>query len=92
MLVNAVLKEPFPPVSLPKQEFMERARKIWEELGLPPLKPESPWHGYSLGQWSDEFEEAARLAVQGDCFVTGEQNAARRVKGAEPNKSAWLPE
>ena len=30
---------------------MERAKKIWEELGLPKLKPEAPWFGYSLGEW-----------------------------------------
>jgi hypothetical protein len=24
-----------PPISLPKREFMERAKVIWEELGLP---------------------------------------------------------
>src|SRR3989337_2887878 len=35
VLINAVLKEPFPPISLPKQEYMENARKIWEEMGLP---------------------------------------------------------
>ena len=33
MLCNAILKEPFPPVSLPKREYMENAKKIWEELG-----------------------------------------------------------
>jgi 4-hydroxy-3-polyprenylbenzoate decarboxylase len=92
MLVNAVLKEPFPPVSLPTQEFMERARKIWEELGLPTLKPESPWYGYSLGQWSDDFEEEARLAAEGEWRVNGERSEARRVKGGEPNRSTWFPE
>ena len=39
------------------------ARKtIWEELGLPKLKPEAPWFGYSLGEWSDELDEAALRA------------------------------
>jgi len=49
-----------------KREYMERARKIWEELGLPKLKPESPWFGYSLGEWPDELERAAELAMKGD--------------------------
>ena len=34
-----------PPVSLPKREFMENAKVIWDELGLPELKkaePEAP--------------------------------------------------
>ena len=30
VLFDATLKEPFPPISLPKREFMEGARKIWE--------------------------------------------------------------
>jgi 4-hydroxy-3-polyprenylbenzoate decarboxylase len=34
-------------VSLPRKEFMERAKEIWEELGLPEVKPRMPWYGYS---------------------------------------------
>ncbi len=39
----------YPPVSLPKKEFMERALKLWEKEGLPELKLKEPWYGYSLG-------------------------------------------
>lgn len=80
MLCNAILKEPFPPISLPKREYMEHAKELWEELGLPKLKPEMPWFGYSLGQWDDELDEEANLAVQGRHYETGEKLAARRVK------------
>ena len=59
VLIDATLKENFPPISLPKREYMENARKIWEELGLPKLKPEAPWFGYSLGEWSDDLDAAA---------------------------------
>ncbi|MFQ5614150.1 MAG: UbiD family decarboxylase [Anaerolineae bacterium] len=79
MLCNAILKEPFPPISLPKREYMEHARELWEELGLPPLRPQRPWFGYSLGQWDEELEEEAELAVQGRHYQTGEKLAARRV-------------
>ena len=85
VLIDATLKEDFPPISLPKREFMENAREIWEELGLPPLKPETPWHGYSLGEWSDEFDRAAELATQGDYFETGRIIAQRRRKDVEMN-------
>ncbi len=78
VLIDATLKEPYPPVSLPKREYMERAKKIWEELGLPTLRPEQPWYGYSLGEWSEEFDEAAERAVKGDYFVTGQIIAQRR--------------
>jgi 4-hydroxy-3-polyprenylbenzoate decarboxylase len=80
MLCNAILKEPFPPISLPKQEFMGRARELWEELGLPKLKPEMPWYGYSLGQWDEELDEEAKLAVQGRYYETGKKLEKRREK------------
>jgi UbiD family decarboxylase len=79
MLCNAVLKEPFPPISLPKREYMEHARELWEELGLPKLKPEMPWYGYSLGQWDEELDEEADLAVKGRYYETGEKLAEQRV-------------
>jgi 3-polyprenyl-4-hydroxybenzoate decarboxylase len=34
MLINAMIKRPFPPISLPARQFMENAKSIWEELGL----------------------------------------------------------
>lgn len=83
LLMNAILKEPFPPVSLPKREYMERAKEIWEELGLPQLTPKSPWFGYSLGHWSDEYEEEAKLALEGKHYLTGEKLASRKVRAEE---------
>src|SRR5262245_566735 len=85
VLIDATLKEDFPPISLPKREFMERARVIWEELGLPKLKPEAPWFGYSLGEWSEEMEQAAQRATRGDYFETGMRLAQRRRKDVPMN-------
>jgi 4-hydroxy-3-polyprenylbenzoate decarboxylase len=85
VLYDATLKEDFPPVSLPKRRFMERARQIWEELDLAPLKPETPWYGYSLGEWSDEFDAAAELAVNSDYWETGRRIAQRRRKDVTMN-------
>ncbi len=89
MLINATLRASFPPVSLPKREYMERAAQIWNELDLPPLKPEAPWHGYSLGQWSEEFEQEARLAVEGRWLETGAKLSARHRDDVEPNTNTW---
>ena len=85
VLIDATMKEDFPPISLPKREYMEHAKKIWEELGLPKLKPESPWYGYSLGEWPEELERAAELAVKGDYFQTGELLVKRRRKDVRMN-------
>lgn len=67
-------------MSLPKREYMENAKKIWEELRLPKLRPQMPWFGYSLGQWDEELDHEADLAVQGRHFETGEKLKAGRVK------------
>jgi 4-hydroxy-3-polyprenylbenzoate decarboxylase len=85
VLIDATMKENFPPISLPKREYMENAKRIWEELGLPALKPEAPWYGYSLGEWPDELEEAAARAVRGEYFETGKLLAARRRKDLPMN-------
>ncbi|WP_380676152.1 UbiD family decarboxylase [Salinigranum sp. GCM10025319] len=81
LLWDATLKEALPPVSLPKREYMENAREIWEELGLPELDPESPWYGYALdvGVWNDELEQEAQLAVESEYFETGANDVDKRV-------------
>jgi 4-hydroxy-3-polyprenylbenzoate decarboxylase len=62
---------------------MERARKLWEKLGLPRLEPEVPWYGYSLGDWNPELDEEARLAVAGEFWRTGEKIARQRKRADE---------
>ena len=80
LLIDATRKWDYPPVSLPKKQFMERAREIWEEEGLPELKPKEPWYGYSLGYWTKEYEEEAELALRGEHYQTGEKLSRQRVK------------
>jgi len=80
LLINATRPWDYPPVSLPRKEFMDRAKVIWEEMELPQLNPRMPWYGYSLGAWSQEDEEEAELALRGEHFTTGEKAAKQRVK------------
>lgn len=86
LLIDATRKADFPPVSLPKRKFMERARDIWAELGLPALRAQSPWYGYSLGLWPDELDEEAQRAVAGQWQQTGQELARTRVR-LEPGES-----
>ncbi len=79
MLIDATLKGDMPPVALPGREHMESAKALWEKLGLPPLKPESPWHGYSLGEWNETWESYARRAVDGEYLENG--RISWRLKG-----------
>ena len=70
---------------------MERARQLWERLGLPKLEPETPWYGYSLGDWNSELDEEAELATAGDYWKTGEEAARKRQSTREisPNTSYY---
>jgi 4-hydroxy-3-polyprenylbenzoate decarboxylase len=75
ILIDATRKWPYPPVALPKKEFMGRALGIWEEEGLPLLRLKTPWYGYTLGLWGEEDEENARLILQGEYLKLGEKMA-----------------
>ena len=84
MLIDATLKGDMPPIALPKKEYMEGAKKISEELGLPPLNPQPPWYGYSLGDWSENWELWAKRAVEGKWEDTGRETFAGRKGGIIP--------
>ncbi len=84
LLIDATMKGDMPPLALPKQEYMERAKKLWEELGLPRLRPQAPWHGYSLGDWLPQWDAAARRAVEGRYLENGRLSARQRRKGVKP--------
>jgi UbiD family decarboxylase len=84
ILIDATLKHAAPPLALPAHEFMERARAIWQELQLPALAPQPPWHGYSLGDWSEKWDVYAQRAVAGQWARSGEETFARRRGGLIP--------
>jgi 4-hydroxy-3-polyprenylbenzoate decarboxylase len=73
VLINATLKGEYPPVALPRREFMEHAKALWERLGLPPLQPETPWHGYDLGVWPANLERQAAMAARSDYFALDDE-------------------
>jgi UbiD family decarboxylase len=85
VLINATLKGTYAPVALPRREYMERARAIWERLGLPPLRPENPWHGYELGYWPLELERQARMAAASDYFALGRDMSNQRRNDVDMN-------
>ena len=84
LLIDATLKSPMPPLALPARPHMERARAMWEELGLPALKPQPPWHGYSLGEWDETWERYAARAAEGHWQENGAETFARRRGGLTP--------
>ncbi len=84
LLMDATMKGDFPPLALPKREYMERAKAIWDRLGLPGLRPQAPWFGYSLGDWLPEWDAAAKRAVEGRYLDNGRISAQQRKKGVKP--------
>jgi UbiD family decarboxylase len=89
MLIDATLKQKMPPLALPSREFMDDARKIWEEMGLPALTIRQPWHGYTLGDWTETWETFARRAVAGEWEANGEETLLRQQGGLEPETPVW---
>jgi 3-polyprenyl-4-hydroxybenzoate decarboxylase len=78
LLIDATMPWAYPPLSLPKKEYMDRAIALWQELQLPALNLKEPWWGYSLGYWTEEEEKEAELAVQGRHYETGEKQKRTR--------------
>ncbi len=84
LLMDATMKGDMPPLALPKREYMERAKAIWERLGLPRLRPQPPWYGYSLGDWLPQWDAAAQRAVAGRYLENGRISEKLRRKGLKP--------
>ena len=92
LLIDATMKGDMPPLAFPKKEYMENAKAVWERLGLPPLRPEAPWYGYSLGDWTETWDAAARRAADGDYLENGRRTLQRQQKGLAPETSVRAAE
>jgi 4-hydroxy-3-polyprenylbenzoate decarboxylase len=84
LMIDATLKHDMPPLALPAEKFMQRAKDLWEQLGLPHIVPQAPWHGYELGDWAPEWSQFADAAVAGDWRKTGVSTYARRHGDLKP--------
>lgn len=73
ILIDACRKWAYTPVSLPKRPYMDRARALWEELNLPPLRPRAPWYGANLGNWPEACERQALAAEKGEYGLVAEE-------------------
>ena len=84
LLMDATMKEVLPPLALPKREYMDRARTLWEDLGLPKLRPQSPWHGIAAGDWLPVWDEAAKRAAEGRYLENGCVSERQQRGGLTP--------
>ncbi len=95
LLMDATMKSDMPPLALPTKEHMLRAKAIWEELGLPGLRPQAPWFGYSLGDWLPQWDAAAQRAATGRYLENGAISHTQRrndVKAESKFRPDALPE
>ena len=84
MLIDATLKHDMPSLALPAEKYMTHAKAIWEELGLPRLSPQSPWHGYELRRLDGGLVAFCRDGGRGRWRELGEATHARRRDGLRP--------
>ena len=90
LLIDATLKSDMPPLALPAEEYMTKAKAIWDEIGLPRIVPQAPWHGYHLGDWDEEYTAFADAAVAGDWRKNGEATFSRRRGHLKPETPVRL--
>ena len=88
LLIDATMKSAMPPLALPTRPYMEAGKALWERLGLPELRPETPWYGYSLGDWSQHWEDAAARAAAGDWRENGRRTLQRQISADVPPESS----
>ena len=91
ILIDATMKYPMAPVSLPKKQYMEEAKELWKQAGLPEIKPARKWFGYSLGDWCDEWDKCAERAVAGKWLLNGIRTAALVRTDAVGGPTAGVP-
>ena len=91
LLIDATMKEELPPLALPKREYMERARKVWEELKLPKLTPQSPWFGAPVGDWLPHWDEAGRRAAEGRYLDNG-RVSEKQQRGSLTPETRFRPD
>lgn len=84
LLIDATQKFPMAPLALPGKVYMEQAKVLWEELNLPALSPKGPWHGYTLGDWTDTWERFAQRTIVGDWEANGLETNKRRRDDLKP--------
>ncbi len=84
MLIDATQKFPMAPLALPGKAYMEHAKTLWEELKLPALSPKGPWHGYTLGDWTETWERFAQRTIVGEWEANGLETIKRRREDLSP--------
>ena len=61
-----------------------RQKDLGASSAFPALRPQSPWFGYSLGDWLPQWDAAAKRAATGQYLENGRISEKLRRKGLKP--------
>lgn len=86
VLIDATVKGSYPPVALPRREYMEAALEVWKQHPDLPQLAREPWYGYTLGYWTEEDQKLADLIAKGDYRAVGRyaKDLQKSVNEASP--------
>ncbi len=70
---------------------MLEAKELWEQAGLPKIKPVRKWFGYSLGDWCEEWDKCAERAVNGQWLLNRIRTAKLVDTDAVGGPTAGVP-
>jgi 4-hydroxy-3-polyprenylbenzoate decarboxylase len=81
MLIDATLKHPMRRSRCRSANTMEHRSGAVARARFSRAHAVSPWHGYTLGDWTDEWEKFARRTQQATGKRTGGYAEARADRG-----------
>ena len=89
LLIDATLKHAMPPLALPTRALHGAcARALGGARTCRRSTCRRPWHGYTLGDWTDAWETFAQRAAAGDWEQNGIETLARQRGGLTPETPA----
>ena len=78
--MDATMKGDMPPLALPDAGIHgAREKNLGASSACPQLRPQSPWFGYSLGDWLPQWDAAAQ--ARGRRAITSRTAASARNSG-----------
>jgi len=78
-----------PPLALPKRDTWSAPENL-EELGLPKLRPQAPWFGYSLGDWLPQWTR--RRSAQSKAATSKRRDQREHKKKGVKPETKFRPE
>ena len=89
LLMDATMKSDMPPLALPKKEYMERAQKIWNELGFRAVTPAAALVRLLLGRLAAAVGRGGQACRARP--LSGKRPDQRQIKAQGPQARNQVP-